>query len=167
MINTHTHYDHVSGNVHVPASVEIIAHENTAKLMPDMSTVPGLGETANVFKDNPGKGLPKRTFKDKLTIGTGADQINLYYFGPAHTGGDAFVEFPALTRDACSATPSPTRACRSWTGPTAAREWSSPTRSRKAVDGIPNVDVIINGHTAAQTTPRRHDGNSSSSCVTS
>ena len=49
----------------------------------------------NVFKANPGKGLVKRTFKDKLTIGSGADQINLYYFGPAHTGGDAFVEFPA------------------------------------------------------------------------
>ena len=51
---------------------------------------------ANVFKANPGKGLPKRTFTDKLTIGSGADQINLYYFGPAHTGGDAFVEFAAL-----------------------------------------------------------------------
>ena len=48
-----------------------------------------------MFKENPGKGLPKRTFKDKLTIGSGADQINLYYFGPAHTGGDAFVEFAA------------------------------------------------------------------------
>ncbi len=95
VINTHTHYDHVSGNVALPATVEIIAHENTAKLMTQMNPVLGIGETPNVFKDNPGKGMPKRTFKDKLTIGKGADQINLYYFGPAHTGGDAFVEFPA------------------------------------------------------------------------
>jgi cyclase len=46
-----------------------------------------------VFKDKPGVGMPKRTFKDKMTIGTGADQIDLYHFGPAHTGGDAFVVF--------------------------------------------------------------------------
>ena len=96
VINTHTHYDHVSANVVMPATVEIIAQENTAKMMPNTTSVTGLGDTENVFKTNPGKGLAKRTFKDKLTIGTGADQINLYYFGPAHTGGDAFVEFPAL-----------------------------------------------------------------------
>ena len=48
-----------------------------------------------MFKDNPGKGIAKRTFTDKLTIGSGADRIDLYYFGPAHTGGDAFVAFPA------------------------------------------------------------------------
>ena len=101
VINTHTHYDHVSGNVTCPRRVEIIAHENTAKRMPLFSTVTGRGETENVFKANPGKGLPKRTFKDKLTIGSGADQINLYYFGPAHTGGDAFVEFAALRVHAC------------------------------------------------------------------
>ena len=57
IINTHTHYDHVSGNVLVPASVEIIAQENTAKRMPVFSTVTGRGETENVFKANPGKGL--------------------------------------------------------------------------------------------------------------
>src|SRR5829696_1568095 len=34
VINTHTHYDHVSANVLMPATVEIIAQENTAKRMP-------------------------------------------------------------------------------------------------------------------------------------
>src|SRR5215203_2477795 len=38
VINTHTHYDHVSGNVAMPATVEIIAQENTAKRMPLFST---------------------------------------------------------------------------------------------------------------------------------
>ena len=84
----------------MPATVEIIAQENTAKMMPNTSRSPGLRRTENVFKANPGKGLAKRTFKDKLTIGSGADQINLYYFGPAHTGGDAFVEFAGAPRDA-------------------------------------------------------------------
>ena len=40
--------------------------------------------------------MPKRTFKDKMTIGKGADQIDLYYFGRGHTNGDAWVVFPAL-----------------------------------------------------------------------
>ena len=96
IINTHTHFDHVSGNVEFPATVDIVAHENTKTLMTQMNDVTGLGPQANVFKDNPGKGQPKRTFKDKMTIGNGADQIDLFYFGRAHTGGDAFVVFPAL-----------------------------------------------------------------------
>jgi len=95
VINTHTHYDHNSGNVEMPASAEILTHEATAKLMTQMNPVTGIGPTPNVFKENPGKGMPKRTFKDKQTIGAGADRIDLYYFGPAHTGGDAFVVFPA------------------------------------------------------------------------
>jgi cyclase len=31
-----------------------------------------------------------------MTLGKGADQIDLYYFGRGHTNGDAFVVFPAL-----------------------------------------------------------------------
>ena len=152
IINTHTHYDHVSGNVLVPASVEIIAQENTAKRMPVFSTVTGRGETENVFKANPGKGLAKRTFKDKLTIGSGADQINLYYFGPAHTGGDAFVEFAALrvmhTGDAFARKGVPLiDADNGGSGVQFA------STIRKVVDGVKNVDTIINGHTPAQTTP--------------
>ena len=37
--------------------------------------------------------MAKRTFKDKMTIGTGADQIDLYYFGRGHTNGDAVYHF--------------------------------------------------------------------------
>ena len=39
---------------------------------------------------------PDRTFRDRLTIGRGLDQVDLYYFGPAHTNGDAVVVFPAV-----------------------------------------------------------------------
>ena len=152
VINTHTHYDHVSGNVALPATVEIIAHENTAKLMTQMNPVTGIGETANVFRDNPGKGMPKRTFKDKLTIGSGADRINLYYFGPAHTGGDAFVEFPAHrimhSGDAFANKGLP---IMDKSNGGSGVEYANTIT--KAVNGIPNIDWIINGHTPAQTTP--------------
>jgi cyclase len=151
IINTHTHYDHVSGNVVVPASVEVIAQENTATMMPNTTGVTGLGDTENVFKANPGKGLAKRTFKDKLTIGSGADQINLYYFGPAHTGGDAFVEFTALRIMHVGDTfPSKGVPIMDKSNGGSGVEYASTIR--KAVDGVKNVDTIINGHTPAQTT---------------
>jgi glyoxylase-like metal-dependent hydrolase (beta-lactamase superfamily II) len=48
-----------------------------------------------VFKLNNNRNLPTRTYKDRLTIGSGNDRIELYHFGPGHTGGDTFVVFPA------------------------------------------------------------------------
>ena len=100
IINTHTHGDHVSGNVEFPATVEVVTHENTAKNMQAMRVptgiTPAAGAPANIFKDNNGRGLPKKTFEDTMSIGKGADQVDLYYFGRGHTTGDAWVVFPAL-----------------------------------------------------------------------
>src|SRR5215470_6275140 len=39
IINTHTHFDHVGGNVEFPATVEVVTQENTAKLMQEMRPV--------------------------------------------------------------------------------------------------------------------------------
>jgi len=152
VINTHTHYDHTSGNVAMPATVEIVAHEMTSKNLAAGNPVTGLGSTPNVFKENPGKGLVTRTFKDKLTIGSGADQINLYYFGPAHTGGDAFVEFPALRVMHVGDTfPNKGMPIMDQSNGGSGVEYANTIS--KAVAGLPNVEWIINGHTPAQTTP--------------
>jgi len=152
VINTHTHYDHTSGNVAMPATAEIVAHEMTAKNLAAGNAVTGLGATPNVFKENPGKGLIKRTFKDKLTIGTGADQINLYYFGPAHTGGDAFVEFAALKVMHVGDTfPNKGMPIMDKSNGGSGVEYANTIA--KAVAGVPGVDTLINGHTPAQTTP--------------
>src|SRR5262245_10435488 len=99
IINTHTHYDHVSGNVEFPATVDVVVQENTKANMERMGPVLGRESVTsgpNIFKENGGRGMPKRTFKDKLTLGNGSDQIDLYYFGRGHTNGDAFVVFPTL-----------------------------------------------------------------------
>jgi glyoxylase-like metal-dependent hydrolase (beta-lactamase superfamily II) len=100
IINTHTHGDHVSGNVEFPAKVEIVTHENTRANMTAMRTPTGItpqpGTPTNIFKEHNGHGLPTRTFKDRLTLGSGNDRVELYYFGRGHTNGDAFVVFPAL-----------------------------------------------------------------------
>ena len=93
IINTHTHGDHVSGNVEFPATVEVVVQENTKT---NMEKHAGIGSAGtNIFKGT-AAGLPKRTFKDKMTLGTGADRVDLYYFGRGHTNGDAFIVFPAL-----------------------------------------------------------------------
>ena len=105
IINTHTHTDHVSGNVEFPATVDIVAHENTPALMEGWK--PTIGSTRDVdgdgrddredvFRMSGGRGLPTTTFVDRMAIGSGADRIDLYYFGRAHTSGDAWVVFPAL-----------------------------------------------------------------------
>ena len=99
IINTHTHGDHVSGNVEFPATVDVVTHENTKANMAKMlapSGFPPSTATQTIFETNGGRGLPKRTFTDKMTIGSGNDQIDLRYFGRGHTNGDAWVVFPAL-----------------------------------------------------------------------
>jgi glyoxylase-like metal-dependent hydrolase (beta-lactamase superfamily II) len=99
IINTHTHGDHVSGNVEFP-TVEVVTHENTAKNMETMKTPSGIapppGGATNIFKENSGRNMPKKTFKGKMTLGSGEDRIELRYFGRGHTNGDAWVFFPAL-----------------------------------------------------------------------
>ena len=101
IINTHTHGDHVSGNVEFPATVDIVVQENTATNMKQMRAVTGLAKPGappapNIFEQHKGHGLPKRTFKDRMTLFKGPDQIELYYFGSGHTNGDAWILFPTL-----------------------------------------------------------------------
>jgi len=141
LINTHTHGDHVSGNVEFPATIDFVAQENTKVNMEKMP----------IFKEHNGVGLPKRTFKDKLTIGKGADQVDLYYFGRGHTNGDAFVVFPALR--IMHAGDIFARKAVPLIDPANGGSMLHISETlMKAHDGIKNVDAIINGHTPAQTT---------------
>jgi glyoxylase-like metal-dependent hydrolase (beta-lactamase superfamily II) len=95
VINTHTHMDHVGGNVELEPGTEVIAHESTARLMAEMRPVSGGPVQPNPFRAHGGRGLPTRTFRDRLALGEGAERVELHYFGPAHTSGDAWVVFPA------------------------------------------------------------------------
>ena len=97
IINTHTHFDHVSGNVEFPATVDIVAHENTQRLMREWNEITGFGIAGeDVFGANNGMGIATRTFSDRMTLGNGTDQVDLYYFGRGHTGRDVWVVFPSL-----------------------------------------------------------------------
>ena len=134
IINTHTHGDHTGSNPAFGASVETIVHENTRTNMAKMPEFSG----ANA------QFVPKRTYKDKLTVGSGKDQIDLYYFGRGHTNGDTFVVFTALrtmhTGDmfAWKALP--------YVDPDNGGSVVEQGQSLAKAAAVPNVDTIINGH---------------------
>ena len=81
IINTHSHGDHVGSNAEIArrGEIEIVAQANTARRMAAMPNV----------------GPASRQFDDRLTLGSGADRIELHWFGAGHTDGDAFVVIPA------------------------------------------------------------------------
>jgi glyoxylase-like metal-dependent hydrolase (beta-lactamase superfamily II) len=141
LINTHTHGDHVSGNVEFPASIEFVAQENTKMNM----------EKMDIFKQNSGRGLPKRTFKDKLTLMKGADQIDLYYFGPGHTNGDAWVVFPAL-RTAHLGDLFASKGMPLVDAANGGSVLHYPETLNKGYAAIKDVDTVINGHSNTTTT---------------
>ena len=154
IINTHTHGDHVSGNVEFPATVDVVVQENTKAGMEAMKPVTGLPAPApgpSIFERNGGRGLAKRTFKDTMTIGKGADQIDLYYFGRAHTGGDAFVVFTALrvlhAGDAFHTRDLP---IMDKNNGGSGVEYSATLANAGAK--LKNIDMIINGHNPTTTT---------------
>jgi cyclase len=135
IINTHTHSDHTGSNEFFGATVDSVVQENTKANMARMDE----------FKGEKAKFLPKRTYKDKLTLGKGKDEIDLYYFGPAHTNGDSFVVFPAIRTMhvgdvfAWKALPYID------TGNGGSVVGHAATLA-KAVATVKNVDTIINGH---------------------
>jgi len=151
LINTHTHFDHVSGNVEFPATVEVVAHENTAALMKEMRTVTGFPpQTGNIFTENKGRGLPKRTFKDTLSIGKGPDQVDLHYFGRGHTSGDAWVVFPSL-RVAHAGDIFPGKNIPILDANNGGSGLAIGDTLGKAAAGLTNVDAIITGHSTQMT----------------
>ncbi len=128
-------------------------HENTAANMQEMrastQTAPS-GQPPNIFKANNGRGMPKKTFKDRMTIGTGADRVDLYYFGRGHTNGDAWVVFPALRAmhagDIFSGKNIPgLDAVNGGSGLAIADSLT------KAADTVKNIDTIITGHSGTMT----------------
>jgi glyoxylase-like metal-dependent hydrolase (beta-lactamase superfamily II) len=86
IINTDGDGDKVAGNIAlVNSRMEIVSQERAAT---DMRKMTMMFTTL--------AGLPTRTFKDRLTLGSGPDRIELYYLGAGHCHADTFVVIPAL-----------------------------------------------------------------------
>jgi glyoxylase-like metal-dependent hydrolase (beta-lactamase superfamily II) len=135
IINTHTHPDHNGSNDYFKAArpaIEVVAHENTKKWV-----------AANP-RSNPAM-TPDRTFTDKMTLGAGNDRIDLYYFGAGHTSGDAFVVFPSL-RAMCIGDLMAWNMAPLIDPATGGSVVALPDTLEKALKGIKNVDLVIEGH---------------------
>ena len=140
IINTHTHGDHTGSNEFFGTMVETIVQENTRANM----------EKMDAFKGDKARFLPKRTYKDKMSLGTGKNQIDLYHFGPGHTNGDSFVVFTALrTMHAGDMFPWKDAPFIDRTNGGSGVEW--PRTLAKAIGGIKNVDAVIGGHQPVAT----------------
>jgi cyclase len=142
IINTHTHGDHTGSNEGFPVTVDIVAHENTKANMAKM----------DAFKGDKAQFLPKRTYRDKLSVGKGKNRVDLYYFGAGHTNGDTWVVYPALrvlqTGDMFAWRDAPTIDRNN-----GGSGVDYPKTLAKAIAGIKEVDVVIPGHSPV-TTPK-------------
>jgi len=150
IVNTHTHYDHVNGNAEFPTTVDIVTSENTKRLMENWKPVYGVErDTSTPFKTNGGRGLPKRTFKDRMTLGAGADEVDLFFHGPAHTGGDTWVVFKAArvmhAGDAFAGKNAPIMDMNN--GGSAVHYAETIAKAAQT----PNVDRVITGHSTVMT----------------
>lgn len=136
IINTHTHGDHVGSNEFFEPSVEIVAHENTKANMEKMEAV----------KARP-QAMPDRTFRDRVTLGSGRDRVEVYYFGRGHTNGDAWIVFPQLrvvhAGDLFARKGTPLIDMNN-----GGSGVEYPATLEKALQGLRNIETVIPGHSA-------------------
>lgn len=92
IINTHFHYDHVDGNkAFAKMRIPIVAHKNVRLMLKNDHT---LDIPSGIIQPkHPKEALPTLTFEKGLDIHESGETISIYHFGPAHTNGDAVIQF--------------------------------------------------------------------------
>ena len=145
LINTHVHPDHNGSNSYFKAArpmIDVVTHVNTKKWVDSNAKADPAWQPTRTFGAD-AKGNVRAT--DKTTIGKGKDQIDLYYFGAGHTDGDAFVVFKAL-RAMCIGDLMAWNMAPLIDPATKGSVVALPDTLEKAVNGIKNVDLVIEGH---------------------
>lgn len=85
LINTHHHGDHSSGNISFKGLVDhVVAHKNS---------LANQLRVAESQKTTDKQLFPDQTFDSSWKARAGKERIKAYYFGPAHTNGDAMIHF--------------------------------------------------------------------------
>ena len=155
IINTHTHGDHVSGNVEFPATVEVIVQENTKANMQEMRGATGIAAERPAdrtsSRQNNGRGMPTQDVQ-----GQDDDRQGRRRDRPVSTSAAATR---TATRGSCSrrcgsctpATSSRARTSRCSTRTTAAAAWQIGDTLAKAAKSLKNIDTVITGHSTTMT----------------
>jgi cyclase len=85
LINTHHHGDHTGGNIAFKGLAEhVVGHENC---------LANYQRVTEEKKDADKQLFQDITFKDTWKQKAAGESIRAYYFGPAHTSGDALIHF--------------------------------------------------------------------------
>ena len=152
IINTHTHWDHsgptpssptpsTSWCTRTPRGTWRARTATTARV-----SRAGRSRTARRSPADNARFLPRITFANRTSLYSGADQIDLYYFGRGHTDGDTWVVFREAramhTGDMMARKGLPFIDADNTNG--SATEFGQTLKN--AVDTIEDVDVIIPGH---------------------
>ena len=91
LLNTHWHGDHTGGNELMgKAGVLIVAHDNVRKRL---STEQFLAYFNARTPPSPQAALPVVTFNETVTFHYNGEEIYAFHVPPAHTDGDAVVQF--------------------------------------------------------------------------
>jgi len=80
LLNTHHHTDHAGGDALFVKTTDILAHRNVRE---------------NFLRDKL-PGAPQMVFDERASVFVGNVEARAYYFGRAHTNGDAVIYFPDL-----------------------------------------------------------------------
>jgi len=91
LVNTHWHFDHAGGNENIgKTGALIVAHDNVRKRMAVGQFIDALNRTEPPAVP---AALPVVTFTDAVTFHLNGDSIVVTHAPPAHTDGDAIVQF--------------------------------------------------------------------------
>ena len=80
------HGDHTNGNESFPKTAEFIAHPNSVATLRERA--------ANQSPESPAVIVPSAVVEDRRVVRLGGVEIQILFYGRAHTGGDLFVYVP-------------------------------------------------------------------------
>jgi len=130
VVNTHHHFDHAGGNVAMQmAGAQIVSSEQARRYMVDLKQ-PGLTNVA---------------FRDHMHIYLGGKNVELFYFGKSHTGGDIVAYFPedrAIAMGDMFTFGDATPQLIDYAGGGSAKEWTATVNRALAL----NFDTVVPGH---------------------
>ena len=91
VVNTHWHFDHADGNAALAETGSVVvAHDNSRSRLTAAQSI-NLVTQVVAQPAASGRSLPVLTYSDRLSFHFNGERIDVLYFGPAHTDGDAVV----------------------------------------------------------------------------